>query len=179
MEPLYKRIVAAIRRVDRDHIIFLGGAQWNNNFKVFGPPFDPKLAYTFHKYWMDVKQEAVQEYVDFSNKYDVPLLMGESGENTDEWVAAFRALLEKNEISWCFWPYKKVDATSSPVSINKPAEWDAIVAFADHPRTTYEDVRKNRPPKEKVRAALAGLLENMKLQNCRTNEGYLKALGLK
>ena len=179
LEPLYKRIVAAIRRVDRDHIIFLGGAQWDTNFKVFGPPFDPKLAYTFHKYWMDVKQEAIQEYVDFSNKYNVPLLMGESGENTDEWVTAFRTLLEKNEISWCFWPYKKVDATSSPVSINKPAEWDAIVAFADHPRTTYEDVRKSRPPKEKVRAALTGLLENMKLQNCRINEGYLKALGLK
>jgi endoglucanase len=179
LEPLYRRLVASIRRVDRNHVIFLGGAQWDTNFKVFGPPFDPKLAYTFHKYWMDVKQEAVQEYVDFSNKYDVPLLMGESGENTDEWIAAFRGLLEKNGISWCFWPYKKVDATSSPVSINKPADWDSIVAFADHPRTTYEDVRKNRPPKEKVTKALAGLLENMLVGNCRTNEGYLKALGLK
>ena len=178
LEPLYRRIVAGIRRVDRNHIIFLGGAQWDTNFKVFGRPFDAKLAYTFHKYWMDVKQEAIQEYVDFSNKYDVPLLMGESGENTDEWVAAFRTLLEKNGISWCFWPYKKVDATSSPVSINSLAEWDAVVAFADHPRTTFEDVRKNRPPKEKVAKALAGLLENMKLQNCRINDGYLKALGL-
>ena len=179
LEPLYRRITAAIRRVDRNHIVFLGGAQWDTNFKVFGPPFDPKLAYTFHKYWMDVKQEAVEEYVAFSNKYDVPLLMGESGENTDEWVASFRALLEKNGISWCFWPYKKVDATSSPVSINKPADWDSIVAFADHPRTTFEDVRKHRPPKEKITKALAGLLDNMLFQNCRINEGYLKALGLK
>ncbi|HKQ53284.1 MAG TPA: glycoside hydrolase family 5 protein [Pyrinomonadaceae bacterium] len=179
LEPLYRRVVAAIRRVDRNHLIFLGGAQWDTNFKVFGPPFDPRLAYTFHKYWMDVKQEAIAEYVDFSNKYDVPLLMGESGENTDEWVAAFRVLLEQNGISWCFWPYKKVDATSSPVSINRPADWDAVVAFADHPRTTFEDVRKNRPPKEKVTRALSGLLENMLLQNCRINDGYLKALGLK
>ncbi len=179
LEPLYRRITAAIRRVDRNHIVFLGGAQWDTNFKVFGPPYDSKLAYTFHKYWMDVKQEAVEEYVAFSNKYDVPLLMGESGENTDEWVAAFRALLEKNGISWCFWPYKKVDATSSPVSINKPADWDSIVAFADHPRATFEDVRKNRPPKEKVTKALASLLDNMNFQNCRINEGYLKALGLK
>jgi endoglucanase len=179
LEPLYRRVVAAIRRVDRNHIVFLGGAQWDTNFKVFGPPFDSKLAYTFHKYWMDVKQEAIQEYVDFGDRYDVPLLMGESGENTDEWVAAFRTLLEKNGIGWCFWPYKKVDATSSPVSVNRPAEWDSVVAFADHPRTTFEDVRKNRPPKEKVERALAGLLENIKFQNCRINEGYLKALGLK
>src|SRR5688500_20225680 len=39
-----------IREVDKNHLVFLGGAQWNGNFKVFGPPFDDKLAYTFHQY---------------------------------------------------------------------------------------------------------------------------------
>jgi endoglucanase len=179
LEPLYKRIVAAVRGVDKNHVIFLGGAQWDTNFKVFGPPFDPKLAYTFHKYWMEVKQEAVQEYVDFSTKYDVPLYMGESGENTDEWIASFRTLLERNNVGWCFWPYKKLDATSCVASIDKPADWDAVSAFADHPRTTYEDVRKNCPAKEKIDRALADYLERIKLKNCKVNEGYLKALGLR
>ena len=179
LEPLYRRIVAAVREVDKNHVVFLGGAQWDTNFKVFGPPFDPKLAYTFHKYWMEVKQEAVQEYVDFSAKYGVPLYMGESGENTDEWIKSFRELLERNDIGWCFWPYKKLDATSCVASINRPADWDAVAAFADHPRTTFEDVRKNRPPKEKVERALADYLEGIKLKNCRVNEGYLKALGLR
>jgi len=179
LEPLYKKIVKGIREVDRNHVIFLGGAQWDTNFKVFGPPFDDKLAYTFHKYWMEVKQEAVQEYVDFSQKYNVPLYMGESGENTDEWIASFRKLLERNRIGWCFWPYKKLDATSCVVSINRPADWDAVAAFADHPRTTFEDVRKNRPPKEKVVRALAEYLEQIKFRNCKVNEGYLKALGLR
>ncbi|HOC25587.1 MAG TPA: cellulase family glycosylhydrolase, partial [bacterium] len=50
LEPLYKRMVSAIGEVDPHHIIFLGGAQWNTNFAVFGPPFDGNLAYTFHKY---------------------------------------------------------------------------------------------------------------------------------
>src|SRR6266704_2502381 len=49
LEPLYRELVTAIREVDRNHIIFLGGAQWDTNFKIFGPPFDAKLAYTFHK----------------------------------------------------------------------------------------------------------------------------------
>jgi aryl-phospho-beta-D-glucosidase BglC (GH1 family) len=178
LEPLYKRIVAAIRAVDANHIIFLGGAQWNNNFKVFGPPFDSKLAYTFHKYWMDVNQSAIREYVDFRDKYKVPLWMGESGENTDEWVAAYRNLLEQNDIGWCFWPYKKIDATSCPVSINRPPEWDTIVSFAEKPRNTFEEVRKNRPDKEKVQRALSSYLENIKFKNCRINPGYLKALGL-
>lgn len=179
LEPLYRKIVAGIREVDRNHVIFLGGAQWDTNFKVFGPPFDERVAYTFHKYWMEVKQEAVQEYVDFSTKYNVPIWMGESGENTDEWIASFRVLLERNRIGWCFWPYKKLDATSCVASVNRPADWDAIAAFADHPRTTFEDVRKNRPPREKIERALADYLEQIKFKNCRVNEGYLKALGLR
>jgi endoglucanase len=178
LEPFYRKIVAGVRAVDKNHIIFLGGAQWNNNFKVFGPPFDSKLAYTFHKYWFEVNQSAIQEYVDFRDKYDAPVWMGESGENTDEWVSSYRTLLERNEIGWCFWPYKKVDATSCVVSINRPTDWDAIVAFAENPRTTFEEVRKARPTKEKIKNALDGYLQNIKLENCRVNRGYLNALGM-
>src|SRR6266550_182653 len=178
LEPLYRKVVAGIREVDRNHVIFLGGAQWDTNFKVFGSPFDEKLAYTFHKYWMEVKQEAIQEYVDFGDKYGVPVWMGESGENTDEWITSFRTLLERNRIGWCFWPYKKVDSTSCVASINKPEDWDAIVVFADHPRTSFEEVRNNRPPKEKINKALADFLEQIKFKNCKINQGYLKAIGL-
>ena len=179
LEPLYRKIVAGIREVDRNHVIFLGGAQWDTNFKVFGPPFDKKLVYTFHKYWMEVNKTAIQEYLDFRDKHNVPIWMGESGENTDEWISSFRTLLEQHNIGWCFWPYKKLNATSCVVSINSPAEWEAIIAFADGPRTTFEEVRKNRPPKEKVQKALNDYLERMKFANCRINNGYLKALGVK
>ena len=178
LEPLYRKIVAGVRTVDKNHIIFLGGAQWDNNFKVFGPPFDDKLAYTFHKYWFTVNQEAIQEYLDFRDKYNVPVWMGESGENTDEWISSYRTLLEKHDLGWCFWPYKKVDATSCVASINQPADWDEIVSFANNPRTTFEEVRKARPAKEKIKNALAGFIENMKLANCRLNHGYLNALGV-
>jgi endoglucanase len=179
LEPLYRKVVAGIREVDKNHVVFLGGAQWDGNFKVFGPPFDNKLAYTFHKYWMDVNKGAIQEYLDFRDKYNVPVWMGESGENTDEWIASFRALLEQNDISWCFWPYKKLDATSCIASINRPAEWEAIVTYANGPRTTFEEVRKNRPPRDKAQKALSDYLERIKFANCRINQGYLKALGLK
>jgi aryl-phospho-beta-D-glucosidase BglC (GH1 family) len=54
LEPLFKEIISQIREVDKNHLIFLGGAQWNSNFKVFGSPFDSKLVYTFHKYWTDM-----------------------------------------------------------------------------------------------------------------------------
>jgi aryl-phospho-beta-D-glucosidase BglC (GH1 family) len=179
LEPLYRRIVSAIRDVDRNHLIFLGGAQWDTNFRVFGAPFDSKLVYTFHKYWMTVSKDAIQEYLSFREKNNVPIWMGESGENTDEWIDSFRKLLDAHNIGWCFWPYKKLEATSCIVSINSPADWAAIITFADGPRTTFEEVRKNRPPKDKIQKALSDYLERIKFANCKVNQGYLKALGLR
>jgi endoglucanase len=179
LEPLYRKIVAGIREVNRNQLIFLGGAQWDTDFKVFGPPFEAKVVYTFHKYWMEVNKGAIQDYLDFRDKYNVPVWMGESGENTDEWISSFRTLLEANKIGWCFWPYKRLEATSCVVSINSPAEWDTITGFAEGPRTTFEEVRKRRPPQEKVQKALSDYLEQIKFANCRINQGYLKALGLK
>jgi aryl-phospho-beta-D-glucosidase BglC (GH1 family) len=179
LEPLYKMITEAVRKVDKNHLIFLGGAQWDTNFKPFGAPFDSKLVYNFHKYWSDTTQSVIQDYVDFSNKYDVPLWMSESGENKDEWIMSFRSLLERNNISWAFWPYKKMDAPSCLVTFKRPEFYDTIIKYAEKPRASYEELRKERPSQEEVRKALAGFLENCKFENCTLNAGYLKALGLK
>ncbi len=178
LEPLYKKIVSAIRNIDKNHIVFLGGAQWDTNFKVFGPPFDKNVVYTFHKYWMPPEQKEIQEYVDYANKYNVPLWLGESGENEDEWINSFRTLLEKNNIGWCFWPYKKMDSTRGMVSFPKTKEWDEIIKFAEAPRKNFEEIRKSKPAPEIVKKAFADLLENIKFKNCTINTGYLKALGL-
>jgi aryl-phospho-beta-D-glucosidase BglC (GH1 family) len=178
LEPLYKRLVAAIRAVDPHHIIFLGGAQWNTNFKVFGPPFDGHLVYNFHKYWMEPVQQQIQEYVDFREKYNVPLWMSESGENTDEWIASYRQLLEKNDIGWCFWPYKKMDATSCIRAFQRPSHWDEIAAFAKVCWVDPEAIKKHRPPLEHSRAALKEFITNVRFQNNSVNGGYIKALGL-
>jgi len=179
LEPLYRKIAAGIREVDRNHLLFLEGGEWDTNFNVFGPPFDNKLVYTFHTYWVDVNKDAIEEYLDFREEHNVPVWMGESGENTNEWIASFRTLLEQNNVGWSFWPYKKLNATSSVASINLPEYWDMIVAFANGPRKTFEDVRKTRPPKEKAQKALLDYLEAMKFANCRVNSEYVKALGLK
>lgn len=178
LEPLFKRIAAAIREVDANHIIILSGAQWGTNFQVLGEPFDPKLAYTFHTYWTDPVQDSIQSYVDFANTHNVPLWLGESGENTDEWVAAMRQLLEANNIGWAFWPYKKIDSSSSVVSVPKTEAWDAIVAFANNPRTSLKDIRTIRPPSQVINAALDDLLANIRFENTTPNAGYIEALGL-
>lgn len=66
LEPLYKRVVAAIREVDKNHIVMVGGAQWNGNFKVFNDSkFDDKMMYTCHRYWCDTLQANIQDFVAF------------------------------------------------------------------------------------------------------------------
>ena len=177
LEPLYKRIVASVREVDTNHICFLGGAQWNGNFKIFGPPFDSKLVYTYHKYWCDTTQKEIQEYVEFSEKYQVPVWLGESGENTDVWIGAFRRLNERNNFGWCFWPYKKMDATTCMASVKRTAEFDSVISYANKPRLSYKDIREARPAREIIRKALNDYLDNCRFENCTINEGYLRALG--
>ena len=180
LEPLYRKIVAGVREVDPNHVVILGGAQWDTNFAVFGPPFDNNVMYNLHKYWMTPVKDAVQPYIDFREHYRVPIWMSESGENTDTWVAQFVQVLEQNQIGWAFWPYKKMDATSSPVSFSRPIYWDEIVAFAKLPGGTSEAEKRiaKRPSQEHITAAFADLLDKIQLKNCRTNDGYLKALGL-
>jgi len=179
LEPLYKKITAAIREVDQNHIVILGGARWNTDFSVFGNPFDDKLVYEFHKYWMPTEQNQIQEYVNFREKYNVPIYMGESGENDDDWVNNFRILLDNNSISWHFWPYKKMDNTRGPVNFNKPENFDLIISYSESDRSSYKSMRDNKPDIPKVKLALKDYLEQCKFNNCFPNKGYLKALGLK
>jgi len=180
LEPLYKKLVGEIRKVDVHHILFLGGAQWDTNFSVFGKPFDANAAYTFHKYWTKPDETVLRQYIDFRQRYDVPIWLGESGENTDEWIAQFVKALEKNNIAWAFWPYKKMERASAVVSIIQPADWSKIVEFAKLPRGTghVEERLRVRPEQETINHAFAELLENIRLQKCRVNEAYLKALGM-
>lgn len=180
LEPLYKKAVAAIREVDTNHIILLGGAQWNSNFKVFNDSkFDNKIMYTCHRYWCDTLQADIQDFVDFRDSVNLPIYMGETGENTDEWVAGWTRLMERNNIGWTFWPYKKMSQGRGMVSILKPENWDEIVAFAEAPRLTYAEIREVRPDQEMAKKAMLNLIENMQYKNCIINISYIRAMGMK
>jgi hypothetical protein len=183
LEPLYKRITQAIREVDSHHIIFIGGAVWETDFSVFSEPFDDNLAYTFHKYWMPPEQKEIQQYVDFREKHQVPLLMGESGENEDEWVRDFRELLDRNDIHWTFWPYKKMDNTRGPMNFEKPSGYDNFVQYAESDRSSFRKIRalKDSLPgiqQKEVITLLQQYAENSRFENCYPNDGYCSALGL-
>ena len=180
LEPLYKKITAAIREVDKNHIIILGGAQWDSNFKPFGAPFDPKLVYQFHKYWTPPTKAVIQDYLDFRDKYNVPIYCGETGENTDGWVDTFKNVLEQNHVGWHYWPYKKLDNTRGFVTFDVPANYSQVIEYAEKPRSSFEEIRKATPAdREAVKKALYDFIENSRFEHCRVNKGYVGALGFK
>ena len=176
LEPLYAEITQAIRAVDTNHPVILAAAQWSTNFGVFGPPFDANAGYTYHKFWASPERREVQDYVNFANRWGVPIFLGETGELTDEWNAKYRAMNEKFGIGWSFWTYKNLDSTSTVVSIAKPEGWDAIAAFGSVPRAQWDSMEK--PPREQVVATLRAYIEAAKFANTRVNRGYVASLGL-
>ena len=180
LEPLYERVIKAIRKVDKNHVVILGGAQWDGNFKVFHDfKFDPNMMYTCHQYWCDTMQKSIQDFLDFRTKTDLPLYMGETGENTDAWIHGFRTLLERNNIGWTFWPYKKMVKSSCMVSIKEPKYWNMIVEFTLQDNSSFAKILKNRPSQDTVRMSMDELIQNMKFSNCKINKGYIEALGMK
>jgi endoglucanase len=181
LEPVYRKIAAGIRQVDRNHVLILGGAQWDSNIGVFGQPWDGNVVYQLHKYWTKTDVSVIQEYLDFRAKYHVPIWCGESGENTNAWIAGFRKTLDENNVGWAFWTYKRMDDTASPVTFDRPVHWDEIVAFAKLPTGTGNAEKRlaARPEQADIDAAFADLLVKIRFANERVNAGYLEALGLR
>lgn len=178
LEPLYKRATKIIRQVDNNHIILIGGAQWNGNFKPFkDSSFDKKLMYTCHRYGGEATKDAIASIIHFRDSVNLPMYMGEIGHNTDEWQASFCKVMQENGIGYTFWPYKKID-NSCFMGIKRPDNWDMIVKFAESSRTTYKEIREARPEQEAARQAMNAFIENCKCQNNMPQKGYIRSMGL-
>jgi alpha-L-rhamnosidase len=159
LEPLYKRVTKAIREIDAKHMILLEGADWAGDWSVFSEPFDKNLVYQFHYYcWGNPPVlTSIQRYLDYQNRFNVPVWVGEIGEmdNTVSWATT--ESLEANNIGWSYWPWKKMDTRNTPCSIKLPAQWAAIVAYSRG---------GEKPSREIARQAFDELLVNIRLENC-------------
>ena len=172
LDAFYREVTAAIREVDPGRIVFLSAGQWSTRFDMLGRPFADNLAYTYHVFWSSTQRDSIQRHMNFGNRYDVPLFLGETGEFTDEWNAAFRQLHEQLGIGWAFWSYKNMDTPSTVVSITRPDGWNEIAAFVD-------GARPQKPDQALIDRAIAQYLENILLRNCTVRWSYLGSLGLK
>ena len=179
LEPLYKRAVAAIREVDRNHIILLGGPQWNSRFDNFTDwKFDDNIMYTCHRYGGGASADAIRSFIDFRDKTGLPMYMGEIGHNTDEWQEAFCRAMQENGIGYTFWPYKKVD-NSCWTAVQRPENWDLVVDFSETDRSTFAAIREARPDQRLALKALQDFAEACRFGNCVPQDSYINSLLLR
>ena len=179
LEPLYKRAVRAIRQVDRNHVILLGGARWNSDFFMFSDwTFDNNIMYTCHRYGGDATAEAINDYISFRDKTQLPMYMGEIGHNTNEWQADFVKVMKQANIGYTFWPYKKLDG-SCMMGIQRPELWDSVVVkYSETDRTTYKNLREARPNQQLFRQQLDEFIRNCRFERCHKQEEYIRSLGM-
>ena len=146
LRAFYIETTQAIRAVDQNHIIFIGGNSWSNDFSGLTPPWDSNLVYEFHKYWSYNDTESIQWVLDMQNQHNIPLWCGETGENSNVWYKDAMSLYETNNIGWSCWPYKRIATTVAPYSVSSNPNYEAIINFW-----------KGEGPEPSVASAMAGL----------------------
>ena len=168
LRKLLMDITAAIRLNDTNHIIFIEGNHFATDFAGLTPPWDSNMVYSFHKYWNAPARETIQKYLDIRNQYNVPLWMGESGENNNEWYRSAVHLFETDSIGWAWWTLKKLGSESGIMNVMIPDGYQQIIDYW----------RGNGPapaPDEAYRV-LMQLTENILIENCTVNYGVIDAL---
>lgn len=158
LRQLYIEITDSIRKADTNHIIFIEGNWYANDFTGLSVPWDDNMVYSPHKYWTYNDIASIQWVLDLRNNSNVPLWLGESGENSNTWFRDAITLLEENDIGWCWWPWKKFSSISGPVSVNMTNGYQDLL--------DYWNGQGAQPDVETAKEVLMEMTENLKIENC-------------
>ena len=166
LKELYVRITNVIREQGDDHILFIEGNWFANDFTGLAPPWDDNMVYSPHKYWSPVDDEYLDWLV--QDTLTTPTFVGETGENSNLWYRDAIKLYEDNGISWAWWPFKRIDAIQPPLSINYNEKYKKIV--------DYWNSGNDKPSKEDAIAGLTQLTEDIKFENCFYHKDIIDAM---
>ncbi len=177
---LYQRLCREVSKVDKNHILIIGGVNWNGKFTPFeGVDFGENVMFQCHIYKCPPSTGSIRPFLRFRETSGKPMYMGETGENTDQWIEDFRKTLDSVEMGWTFWTYKKLDNPRGFISIPRPEGWDKICGFLSADRSSYVAIRDAREAAGDLRPVLDGFLENLPFEKCVVNYSYIRALDFK
>ena len=128
LKKLMVEITQAIREVDKKHMIIIEGNGWGNNYNGILPKWDNNMVLSFHKYWSHNDPASAGHMVKMRDQYDIPVWLGETGENSNVWFTEAIRLFETNNIGWAWWPLKKIGA-NNPMEIKSNPNYDDVVRY--------------------------------------------------
>jgi endoglucanase len=167
LRKLMMDITAAIREVDKKHMIIIEGNGWGNNYNGVLPVWDKNMALSFHKYWNFNDQASVAHIVKARQENNVPVWLGETGENSNVWFTEVIALLEKNNIGWSFWPLKKM-GNNNPMEIRSNLNYNEVV--------NYLNGHGHKPKESNVYSGLLEMATYAKLENTIIHHDVIDAM---
>ncbi|GAB3823297.1 cellulase family glycosylhydrolase [Hymenobacter jeollabukensis] len=133
LNALYSRLIDAVRAQQDRHLLLLEGNGYGNEYTNLTPDKlksqdKTGLVYNAHRYWCPNDATAgdpnpsqinlVKNLAAFRDRWQVPVWVGETGENSNEWFAAAVQQLNAQHIGWCHWNLKRVDAGSSLLRVS-------------------------------------------------------------
>ena len=181
LDTLYKKAAQAVRAVDRNHIILIGGGNWNSRFEFISEwDYDPNLMFTCHRYGGEPTAEAIRHFTETRERTGRPIFMGEIGHGSIEWQTRFSETMESLNMGYTYWPYKKVDG-SCMMGVQRPEGWQRIVDFAEANRDNYKSIREARQNLSQAEAIsiLRQFLANVRYANCKPQTDYIRSMRLK
>jgi len=168
LKNLFVQITDAIRTVDKNHLIFIEGNWYATDFSGLTPPWDDNMAYSFHKYWNTPNQSSIQYLLNIRNTYNVPLWLGETGENSNSWFTTCVELMNDNNIGWAWWPHKKIASTSCPLSSPLMPGFQTLL--------NYWNGNGSKPSVSVAYNALITQARNLAIEKCTFHQDVIDAL---
>ncbi|OQP47449.1 hypothetical protein A4H97_08120 [Niastella yeongjuensis] len=166
IHDLFERLINAVRAQGDNHMLMIEGNGWGNNYDYMEPwTFSNRtnLIYNAHRYWLTNSTtetdgnpnqiNKIANMVNFRNTYNVPVWVGETGENNNDWLRENIAALNSKGIGWCHWTYKRFD-------------WGENAAL----------MHMNAPFLTDGAWTMSTVLNNIKFANCVRNNGTIAAV---
>lgn len=172
----YADVTQAIRRVDRNHILFLEGDHFAMKFECIQKIEDENTALSFHFYptvWIpalldrdygrDKRKEKFEEILikilSVRERLQRPVLCGEAGYDIDkerigdtlELVSDTLELFEKHKVSWTLWSYKDAQFMGICYPHDK-TPWMDLVNRIHEKWTHYGEMKQARQIMEYIKS---------------------------
>jgi aryl-phospho-beta-D-glucosidase BglC (GH1 family) len=165
---LTNRLVNAVRALGDTHLIMIEGNGWGNNYDWLEPnkfTNSSNLVYNAHRYWIDPADDNIRDgnpnqinrlinLTDFRSRWNVPVWVGETGENSDDWLRQNVDKLNGAGIGWAHWTYKRTSSSANAALrriVGPPYLTDGV-------------------------SAMSGVLNNIQFANTVVNTGPLAAV---
>ena len=174
IHDMLERLINTVRAAGDQHLLLLEGNGFGNNYNGllksnFTHP--ENLVYNSHRYSIlpkyplsnaldasnpDTNQlGAIANLLKFRESQQVPVWVGETGENSPEWMGEAARNLASVSIGWCHWTYKR---------------------FSDQPIAALLRIKPPYLVDVKSAAELPQILEDIKFKNCVPDADVVQAL---